>query len=149
MRMRRSPGQSHRETLFAFPPPPLLNAFVAKARADGTCAIVVTPLSVAAPFWTKLLRASVVANADGYIRTRRQPAPLDSDVEGELAIFAVDFAPHSTRHRLNPCAPPCGAAASFRGRSPLGSADDQTERAHIHAEILALGTSLRPASPSS
>ena len=66
----------------------------------------------------------------------------------ELAIFAVDFAPQSTRCRLNPRAPPCGAAASFRGRSPLGSADDQAERARIHAEILALGTSLRPASPS-
>ena len=142
-------GCPHRETLFAFPPPPLLNAFVAKARADGARAIVVTPLSVAAPFWTKLLRASVVANEDGYIRVRRQSAPLDSDVEGELAIFAVDFAPQSTRRRLDPCAPPCGAATSFRGRSPLGSADDQAERARIHAEILALGTALRPASPSS
>ena len=141
-------GCPHRETLFAFPPPPLLNAFVAKARADGARAIVVTPLSVAAPFWTKLLRASVVANEDGYIRVRRQSAPLDSDVEGELAIFAVDFAPQSTRRRLDPCAPPCGAATSFRGRSPLGSADDQAERARIHAEILALGTALRPASPS-
>ena len=58
-------GCSHRETLFAFPPPPLLNAFVAKARADGVRAIVATPLSVSAPYWNKLLRASVVPNADG------------------------------------------------------------------------------------
>jgi hypothetical protein len=41
--------QLHRETLFAFPPLPLLNAFVAKARADGARAIVITPLSVAPP----------------------------------------------------------------------------------------------------
>ena len=76
-------GNTHRETLFAFPPPPLLNAFVAKARADGVRAVVITPLSVAAPFWNKLLRASVVPNAEGYLRVRRQPARLDSDVAGE------------------------------------------------------------------
>ncbi len=35
-------GRCHRETLFAFPPPPLLNAFVAEARADGARAIVIT-----------------------------------------------------------------------------------------------------------
>ena len=64
-------------------------------------AVVVTPLSVAAPFWNKLLRASVVQNAEGYLRIRRQPARLDSDVAGELAIFAVDFAPYSTRIRVD------------------------------------------------
>ena len=45
-------GCTHHETLFAFPPPPLLNAFVAKARADGVRAVVVTPLSDAAPSGT-------------------------------------------------------------------------------------------------
>jgi hypothetical protein len=48
---------AHRETLFAFPPPPLLNAFVAKARADCARAVVLTPLAVTAPYWNKLLRA--------------------------------------------------------------------------------------------
>jgi hypothetical protein len=143
-------GHYHRETLFAYPPPALLNMFVAKARADGIRAIVVTPLSVSAPYWNKLLRASIVPNADGYLRVRRQPAATDADVAGELAIFAVDFAPYATRHRAQPCVPPCGAEALFRGRCPLGSAADQAERARIHAEILAVHQSLRDApSPSS
>ncbi len=50
----------HRKALFAYPPQALLNRFVAKARADGARGIVITPLSVSAPYWTrnKLLRAS-------------------------------------------------------------------------------------------
>ena len=136
-------GCTHRETLFAFPPPPLLNAFVAKARADGVRAVVITPLSVAAPFWNKLLRASVVPNAEGYLRVRRQPARLDSDVAGELAIFAVDFAPYSTRTRASPCSPPCGREGVFRGRCLVGSPADQAERARIHAELQAVGLALR------
>ncbi len=64
-------GQVHRETLFAYPPPELLNPFIAKASADGTRAIVVTPLAVSAPFWNKLLRSSVTPNEEGYIRVRR------------------------------------------------------------------------------
>jgi hypothetical protein len=137
-------GCTHRETLFAFPPPPLLNAFVAKARADGARAIVVTPLSVAAPFWNKLLRASVVPNVDGYIRVRRQQPNLGSDFDGELAIFAVDFAPHSSRTRTASCRPPCGREADFRGRCLAGSTADQAERARIHAELQAVGLALRP-----
>jgi hypothetical protein len=68
-------GQLHRKTLFPFSPPPLLNVFVAKARANlnGARDILITPLSVAAPFWNKLLRAFVVPNPDGYIRVRKQP----------------------------------------------------------------------------
>jgi hypothetical protein len=93
-------GGTHRETLFAFPPAALLNRFVAKARADGIRAVVVTPLAVSAPYWTKLLRASVVSNTDGYLRVRRQQAASsDSDAAGELAIFAVDFSPWSARSR--------------------------------------------------
>ena len=63
-------GQSHRETLFAFPPSVLLNRFVTKARADEIRlgAIVVTPLAVSAPYWSKLLRASVVINKEGNLR---------------------------------------------------------------------------------
>ena len=55
--------------------------------------VVVTPLAVSAPWWNKLLRASVVPNEEGYLRVRKQQSQLGSDVEGELAIFAVDFAP--------------------------------------------------------
>ena len=138
-------GCPHRESLFAFPPPPLLNAFVAKARADGARAVVVTPLAVSAPWWNKLLRASVVPNAEGYLRVRKQQSQLGSDVEGELAIFAVDFAPVSSRSRSLAPSPPCDRAAAFRGR-PLsgGSPADQAERARIHADLQAVGQALRP-----
>ncbi len=117
---------------------------MAKARADGIRAVVVTPLSVAAPFWNKLLRASVVPNAEGYLRVRRQPARLDSDVGGELAIIAVDFAPYSSRTRASPCSPPCGREGDFRGRCPMGSLADQAKCARIHAELQAVGLALRP-----
>ena len=137
-------GLSHRETLFAFPPPQLINAFVAKARADGARAILVTPLSVSAPFWNKLLRASVVPNPDGYIRVRKQHLGLGSDVSGQLAIFAVDFEPQSSRRRTEPLAPPCGDECAFRGRPPSGSLTDQAERARIHAALALVNLALRP-----
>ena len=136
-------AQPHRETLFAFPPPPLLPAFVAKARADGVRAIVVAPLAVASPSWNKLLRASVIRNGEGYLRVRRQHPFPDADVAGELAIFAVDFAALSSRTRAVPASPPCGSAACFRGRDPLGSPHDRAERARIHAELAAVGLALR------
>jgi hypothetical protein len=95
-------AQPHRETLFAYPPPPLLNAFVAKARADGARALVVASLSVASPSWNKLLRASVLRNDEGYVRVRRQHPFPDADVAGD---FAVDFTANGTRARSAPAAP--------------------------------------------
>ena len=137
-------GQSHREVLFAFPPPNLLNRFVIKAQADGVRAVVITPLAVSAPYWTKLLRASVIPGPEGYERLRKlQNAPPDSDAAGELALFAVDFAAGQTRLRT-PSAPPCGREAEFRGRCPSGSPADQAERARIHAHLDAVGLALRP-----
>ena len=89
-------GTLHRETLFAFPPPPLINAFVAKARADGARAILVTPLAVSAPYWNKLLRASVVPNAllfllitqSAFITLR--PGPLDLQCMASLGPVPPD-----------------------------------------------------------
>ncbi len=49
-------------------------------------------------------------NAAGYYRIRRQAADVDSDVYGELALFAVDFTRYSTRAYLAHC--PLLAAAS-------------------------------------
>jgi hypothetical protein len=136
-------GGTHRETLFVFPPAALLNRFVAKARADGIRAIVVTPLAVSAPYWTKLLRASVVSNTDGYLRVRRQQAASsDSDAAGELAIFAVDFSPWTARSSTLPDAP-CGHEGRFRGRYPHGSPLDRPDRALIRAELVALGLAFR------
>jgi hypothetical protein len=102
-----SSDHSHCETLFAFLPPSLLNFCVAKTRTDGARAIVVTPLAVAASYWNKLLRASVVQNDAGYLRICRQQASIGSDVAGELAIFTVDFAPHASRSPTNAYPPGC------------------------------------------
>ena len=137
-------GQSHGEVLFAFPPATLLNRFVIKAQADGVRAVVITPLAVSAPYWSKLLRASVVSGPEGYVRLRKQQSALpDSDAAGELALFAVDFSAGQTRLRT-PTAPPCGREAEFRGRLPSGSLADQAERARIHAHLDAVGLALRP-----
>ena len=133
----------HRECLFAFPPPMLINAFVAKARADGARSILVTPLSVTAPYWNKLLRASVLPAPDAFVRVRRQNYSLGSDTEGELAIFAVDFTNRTSRHRSTPVSPPCGMEASFRGRPLSGSLHDQAERARIRDALAAVGLAHR------
>jgi hypothetical protein len=136
--------QSHGEVLFTFLPSALLNRFVAKARSDGIRAVVVTPLAVSAPYWSKLFRASVVDNDAGYIRIRKQAAaPLDSDVAGELAVLALDFSPWSTRRPATATVARCGLEASFRGRNPLGSPADQADRARIRAQLVQLGLALR------
>ncbi len=64
---------------------------------------MVTPLAVSALYRTKLLRASVAHNTDGYLRVRRQCAAFsDLVAAGELAIFAVDFSSWSARSRAPP-----------------------------------------------
>jgi hypothetical protein len=137
-------GLVHRETLFAFPPPPLLNAFVAKARADGVRAIVLTPLAVTAPFWSKLLRASIVPDPKGYHRVRSSFALKDSDLPGQLALFAVDFANDTFRRHTSSPAAPCGSEGTFRGRCFAGSPSDTADRQRIHADLAAVGLALRP-----
>jgi hypothetical protein len=137
-------GLAHRETLFAFPPPPLLNAFVAKARADGARAIVLTPLSVIAPYWSQLLRASVVPDPKGYRRVRSSFALQDSDLPGQLALFAVDFASDTCRRRTSPLAAPCGLEGAFRGRCLAGPPSDTADHQRIHADLATVGLALRP-----
>jgi hypothetical protein len=66
-----------------FQPAAPLNRFVAKACAEGIRTVVVTPLAVTplavtAPYWTKLLHASVVPNTDGHLRIQRQLAAFSS-----------------------------------------------------------------------
>ena len=136
-------SQSHHETLVAFPPTAIINRFVAKAQADGIRAIVVTLLAVSDPYWSKLLHASVVNNEDGYLRVRRQlDTSSDSDVAGELAIFAVDLSVWSSRHRSSAPSPPCGLEDAFRGRNPIGSSADQEDRRRIRASLVQLGLPL-------
>ena len=104
---------------------------------------MVTPLSVSAPYWNKLLRASVVPNGASYVRIQRQAADVDSDARGELALFVVDFTRYSTRACLAHCLPPYGRELAFRGRPPAGSPADTAERARIHKELDRVGLALR------
>ncbi len=83
-------------------------------------------------------------NPDGYIRVRKQQLGLGSDVNGELAIFAVDFSLQSSRKRAEPLAPPCGGECAFRGRPQAGCLADQAERARIHAALALVNLALRP-----
>jgi hypothetical protein len=109
---------------------------LAKAQADGVRALVVVPLSVNAPYWNKLLRASVLRDSQGYVAVRhQQQAALGSDAAGDLAIFPVDFWGEMSRLRGDSCVPRCGREALFRGRPRLGSAADQADRARILAEL--------------
>ena len=134
-------GGWHREVLYAYPPPALISRFLAKARADGVRALVVVPLSVSSPYWNKLLAASVLPGAQGYVAVRhRQQAASGSDAAGELAIFPVDFWGAKSRLRGDNCVPRCGKEAAFRGRPRLGSVEDQADRERI---LSALRSQLR------
>ncbi len=114
-------------------------------RADGARAILVTPLAVAAPYWSKLLRASVAPNAVGHIRMQQQQqsALPDSDVPSKLAISAVDFSPCSNQRQTNALSPPFGMEAGFSGRDPRGSTDDQVDHQRIRAQMVQLCLALR------
>ena len=126
----------HREVLFAYPPTKLIPRFIAKARADGARAVVVVPLAVSAPYWARLLRASVSTDPKGYTAIRKQQqADPTSDAAGNLAVFPVDFWGEKSRLRGDSCVLRCGLEASFRGRPSAGSIEDQADRARILSEL--------------
>ena len=74
-------GCLHREVLFAYPPTRLIT-LIAKARADGTQAVVVVPLAVSAPYWARLLKASVFKDRRGYTVRKQQQAEPATDAAG-------------------------------------------------------------------
>ena len=127
-------GLHHQETLFAFPPVPMMKHFVRKAVADGTRAIVVTTLAPTAPYWTKLIGAAVGNQPEGFIRIRNPAAFLvaaGSFHPHELVILACDFStlPRPPNAPLASAAPAgtCPGAIAPRPRGAIGSADDQLE----------------------
>jgi hypothetical protein len=73
-------GVAHREVVYAFPPPALVWAAVEKAITDRALCVLVLPVAILAPYWSKLLRASVLPRAapyvDGVIRIRTPSARL-------------------------------------------------------------------------
>jgi hypothetical protein len=87
-------GAWHEEVAYAYPPTVLARHVVNKAMQDGAKMILVVPLAVTSPRWQKLLRASVVNNADRYLRVRNVRASVrhgSADDPSELAVFLCDF----------------------------------------------------------
>jgi len=87
-------GLVHAEVVYAYPPTVLARHVVNKAIQDGAMIVLVVPLAVTAPHWQKLLRASVVANSDRYLRVRNVSMSVShstADDPRELAVFMCDF----------------------------------------------------------
>ncbi len=85
---------------------------MAKARADGAWVIVITPLAVAAPYWNKLLHASVAQNEACYLPSA--PTLLENWLSPPLTSPHSPHAAQPTRaHRAAGWRPaPVGAAFS-------------------------------------
>ena len=143
----------HRETVFAFPPLPLLARTLAKARADGIRGVLVVPFTPSHPTWPVLEAASltrvdgqlnrciIVPNSATYARAGGLPESTQ-----RLAVLAVDFSPRSARS-LSGLSDPCTLAFAHRPRAPRHSVQDTADRARIAAALLRHGLASRPSQP--
>jgi hypothetical protein len=136
-------GVCHREVVYAFPPAALVRATVEKACADRALCVLVVPVSILAPFWSKLLAASVLPLGqpyrDGFVRIRSPGAHLrhaGSFAPVELAIFACDFGRLSPRLGLLQLTA-CPGAFAARQRPPCGGAADLRDRLLLRETLLA------------
>ncbi len=92
-------GATHREVIYAFPPPLLVLPAVEKACADQALCVLVVPVAILAQHRNKLLAASVLPRRapylDGFIRVRDPARSVawsgPSAAPAELAVFACDF----------------------------------------------------------
>ena len=144
----------HRETVFAFPPLPLLARTLAKARADGIRGVFVVPFTPSHPTWPVLAAASlthidgqldrcvIVPNSEPYVRTSGSSAATQ-----RLAVMAVDFTPRSARP-VGGLTDPCPRAAYHRPRASRLSAQAASDRARIAAALLRLGLAGRSGQPN-
>ena len=134
-------GDRHREVGYAFPPQPLIRPFVKKAIADAALCVVVVPVAITAPYWHKLVRASVLdlrPAVDGFLRVRNPLRMLEyaaGKAPQELAVFACDFA------RLNPRADlpglsGCAGASIRRARPACRTVGDLQDRRRLREALL-------------
>ena len=138
-------GVMHREVLFVFPPTVLVRPAVEKACADKALCILVVPVAILAPHWTRLLAASVLPRRspylDGFFRVRRPDHMVTWTEPGcappaELAVFACDFGRLAPRGGL-PALSSCLGAVARRQRPPCGSAGDELDRHRLRDALLA------------
>ena len=145
-------GSTHREVVYAFPPPQFLRPAVEKACADRALCLLVVPVAILAPHWNKLLAASVLPRRapylDGFFRVREPSRSVawsgDADPPAELAVFACDFGRLSPRPALPPLSA-CPGAFARRQRHLCGSEDDCRVQHRIREALLAQSSGPRPA----
>jgi len=130
-------GQTHREVVFAFPPHGLINPMIRKLAADGARGLVVVPTALTSAHWPRLLAAALpLAGCKGrYQRLRHLSGLLrgsPSALPTELSVFAVDFGP---RPVVAADGDACAGRLELRRRDPLGSMDDQRDRATSRAAL--------------
>ena len=134
-------GHFHREVIFAFPPSPLIPVCIRKARSDQVRGIFVVPASITAPYWGRLLAASLVRTNPGYIMIPNAAKVLrNAGAYGvqKLAVFAVDFRRTASNGFRMPSSPACGSECAARGRSNPGSWADEADRARLRLALLQL-----------
>lgn len=147
-------GQWHAEVAYAFPPPAMVRATVRKAMADGARILLVVPVAILAPYWHKLVAASVLTRhpaKDGFVRIKHAHRYL-TDAAGyeprELAIFACDFSALAPDHSPpGGATPPCAGAFARRPRHRCGSADDLRDRLALREAMEAQGWTVSCAEP--
>ena len=134
-------GNRHREVGYAFPPQPLIRPFVKKAIADSALCVVVVPVTITAPYWHKLVRASVLDSrpaVDGFLRIRNSHKLLEragGRAPQELAVFACDFSRLNPRSDL-PGLSRCAGAFARRQRPLCCSPGDLHDRRRLREALL-------------
>jgi hypothetical protein len=136
-------GQAHREVLYAFPPAALVRATVEKACADRALCVLVVPVAILAPYWSKLLYASALPLGapfeEGFVRFRAPARHLRHQgayTPSELAVFACDFGRLEPRRGL-PALSTCPGAVAPRPRTACGGAADLRDRLRLREALLA------------
>ena len=133
-------ADQHREVGYAYPPHPLIRNFVKKAIADAMLCVVVVPVAVTAPYWHKLVRASVLDSrpaVDGFFRVRNPHKVVEGaagTLPSELAVFACDF---SRLHPRSDLPGPCRCAGAFarRPRPACGGHGDLEDRRRLREAL--------------
>ena len=136
-------GTPHREVGYAFPPGGLIKPAIRKAVADAATCVLVVPVAVTAPYWHKLVRASLLPaglGPDGFLRVRNPRTQLrhaGSFDPKELAVFVCDFSRLRSRADLAAHAG-CAGFLEVRRRPLCGSEADYEDRRRLREALHAL-----------
>jgi hypothetical protein len=105
--------------------------------------VLVVPVAILAPYWSKLLYASALPLGapfeEGFVRFRAPARHLRHQgayAPSELAVFACDFGRLEPRRGL-PALSTCPGAAAPRPRTACGGAADLRDRLRLREALLA------------